>query len=343
MAEPTSISPIASGDSSLLRSKTVYLLYEKRQPTFYPSLPHSEDNGGETLMPAAAANDNGRSLEFLITQRLLQLPGCTLSSRASADQLRDKQTIQRINPALKSTLEEAADLIADWIVEDELSGHGNEIKVDRHSDDDDGVADLSIRHRTGLLALSIKHNHDALSHPRPYSLAQWLGFAKGSPTDLDHRRRLLRVSDSFRYSSGGALLFSEVPEQKWTLYKDVCSECVTTLKTIADAGEVSSLFNRLVGCGFKKVLVRSDRVSRRLSSVEIIDYSTLTAPTELRSTVDVRTGSISVDVVFNNGWKIDMRIHNASSRISTSGQLSLKFDAKREYGPSLVTRSLFPA
>jgi len=292
-------------------------------------------------MPAAS-NDNGRSLEFLIVRSLSNRHGSRLTQRASTDQARDQNTIQRVNPGLRRSLREAAELVADWVTDSEVSESGTMFEIDRHSDSDLGVADLSIKHRSGTLALSIKHNPDALSHPRPYSLVQWLGFRKGSNLDLDHRRRMQLVSNIFRQTAGGARLFSEVPDQKWSLFEAVCAESVSTLQTAIKEDGAASLFNHLVGHGFKKVIVRTDRALQALTSIEVVDYSGIEAPAAITPSVDVKQGSISLDIEFDNGWKIDMRIHNASSRISDSGQLSLKFDAQREFGPKLPTTRLFP-
>ena len=41
-----------------------------------------------------------------------------------------------------------------------------------------------------------------------------------------------------------------------------------------------------------------------------------------------RAASWNIIVDFNNGYKFNNRIHNKSSRISSSGQLSMAFDVK---------------
>lgn len=290
----------------------------------------------------ATSNDNGRSLEFLIAKSLAERSSSNFTSRALIDQARDVDTLQRIRPGLRRSFGTAASLVADWVLETELKGSRAVMLIDRCSDSDHGVADMLIKCGAQELALSVKHNHDALSHPRPYSLVQWLGLPKGSPLDLDHRRRMQKVSNNFRKSSSGARLFSEVPNQKWELYREVCSESVSTLQTFIKAKGVARLFDHLVGRDFKKVIVRTDHRSQALKSVQIVDYSTVEPPKSLSPSVDEKQGSISMDIEFDNGWKVDMRIHNASSSISSSGQLSLKFDAQREFGPKLPSTFLFP-
>ena len=281
---------------------------------------------------SSSSNDNGRSLEYLITDELLKKTGCSLTQKAAQSQSRDSSTVTQINQALRTSFAKAAKASADWIV-DEIGGNsGAAFKVDRASDGDVGVADLIITSKNQTLLISVKHNHDALSHPRPYSLVEAVGFG-GTRFESDHRNRMSKVSNRFRKASNNATSYSEAPEAKLQLYYDVCDECSISLSSITqEAKTVEQIFNFIVSPGCKKLVVRTDSTSKTLTGIEVFDYTQISPPTKLITQVDRRSKAASLILDFNNGWRIDMRLHTASSRVSTAGQLSLKFDAQRKTG-----------
>jgi hypothetical protein len=291
------------------------------------------------MTTGSSSNDNGRSLEYLITAELLKKTGCSLTQRAVQFQSRDASTVTQISQTLRSSFVKAAKTSADWIVEEIGGNTGIAFKVDRASDGDVGAADLVVASKNKNLLISVKHNHDALSHPRPYSLVEAVGF-RGTRFESDHRDRMSNVSDRFRKASNNATSYGAAPAAKLQLYYDVCDECSTSLGRIAKGAKtVEQIFNFIVSPGCKKLVVRTDSTSKALSGIEVFDYTQIIPPTKLATRVDRRSKAASLILDFNNGWRIDMRLHTASSRVSTSGQLSLKFDAQRELGvlPPVIT------
>ena len=280
----------------------------------------------------SSSNDNGRSLEYLITAELQKRAGCSITQRTSQSQSRDSTTVSQINQTLRSSLAKAAKVSADWIVNEIGGQSGIVFEVDRANDGDNGVADLIVKSKNQRLLISVKHNHDALSHPRPYSLVEAVGF-EGTALEADHRTRMTKISNRFRNASNNATSYSAAPTAKLKLYYDVCDECSASLSKIAhDANAVKQVFNFLVSPGCKKLVVRTDSVSKALTGIEVFDYTMIKSPTSLSTRVDRRARAASLVLDFDNGWRIDMRVHTASSRVSSSGQLSLKFDAQRKAG-----------
>ncbi len=283
-------------------------------------------------MPGSgSSNNNGRSLEYLIAESLSRLTGAKLSSRALADQLRDSTTVRRIDSRLRTSFTKAAEIVTSWIVTEPGIGSGPGLLVDRHSDFDPGVADITVSRGVRSLGVSVKHNYDALSHPRPYSLVDAMGL-DGSAFETDHRARMEVVTERFRTAARGASTFPSLPAGvKLKLYQEACAECAKSVNRIAGNGTaVSTLFSFLVGSNFKKVIIATDKSSRALESVIVADYTKIKHPTSVAASVDNRARASSLLLTFNNGWKIDMRIKNAKTDISRSGQVSLKFDAQME-------------
>lgn len=294
-------------------------------------------------MPSSGlSNDNGRSLEFLITDSLARVKGCKLSSRALNDQSRDATTLIRINPKLKISFTKAAGIVTPWLLTEVGVNKSQTFEVDRHSDSDLGVVDITIKCASRSLGVSIKHNHDALSHPRPYSLADAMGLA-GMNIETDHRSRMDSATKRFRVAARGATTFPTLPAGvKLKLYQDACEECAKTVnKASPNRVAVSKLFEFLVGSNFKKVIVETNHSSQTLRSIAVSDYTKIKTATSVKASVDNRPRASSLLLTFDNGWTIDMRIKNASTRISSTGQVSLKFDAQKKHGAVPLAVKLF--
>lgn len=285
-------------------------------------------------MPGSStSNNNGRSLEYLITDSLSRVKGCRLTDRAVVDQARDSHIVSTIDTSLRTSFTKAARILSPWILSEVGASGGTAFDVDRHHDSDPGVADLTITKSSKSLGLSIKHNHDALSHPRPYSLANQMGMS-GLALESDHRKRMGAATSRFRVAAGGAASFPLVPAAKLKLYQETCAECAKTVNLASsDKDGVTALFDFLVGSDFKKVIVGTNKSSKSLMSITVADYTRIKRPSSVKASVDNRSRASSLILTFDNGWEIDLRIKNASTHINPSGQVSLKFDAKRKTGP----------
>jgi len=287
-----------------------------------------------------SSNDNGRSLEYLIAKSLGDTPGVRLTSRAQTSQIRDENNLDNIDPRLRITLKKAGSIAAGWVISELRPGSKSFLEVDRSSDGDEGVADLIISTSSLTLPLSVKLNHDALSHPRPYSLTAAVGLS-GTAIDIDHRSRMDKAGGTFRRRIGRVETFSLVPHEKAQLYFEICEVCVETLNVIRKKPKnVAALFNFLVGPGCKKVVVRTN-ATKDLSEIEVFDYQQIEIPRTVQARTERRTEASSIVMNFDNGWQIGLRIHNASSRISPANQLSLKFDAQRISGKIPPSEVLF--
>jgi hypothetical protein len=285
------------------------------------------------LPGSSSSNNNGRALEYFITHELSKIRGCELTDRALADQLRDARTIAGITKQLRKSFIEAAGIVAPWVLSEIGAGRDANFKVDRHQDSDPGVADLTVTSGSKSLRISVKHNHDALSHPRPYSLADRMGIS-ALAFESDHRDRLDKVTKKFRSAARGATSFPMVPTAKLKLYQETCAECAKTVNSAnAHKGAVSNLFSFLVGSDFKKLIVETNRTSKTLTTIKVMDYTRIKQPKSVAASVENRLRASSLILNFDNGWTLDLRIKNASTKISPTGQVSLKFDAQKTEGP----------
>lgn len=277
-------------------------------------------------MATNKSNNNGRALEYSIAEAIFKTgTNASLSQRAVDNNKRDLPKFQQLSPKLQSGYLTASIKISNWV----NSQFGNENKVvDRLPDVANSVADIEIKSKKHALFLSIKHNHHALKHPRPYSLAQEFGFAKGTNEDIQHRADMKAVADKFRFLAKGAVKYTDAEVAKQQMLIEVCQLCEASINKWVAANNAVSLtaFKFLVSSGFYKVIVDT---KTEIPVIKIQDYQAITLP----STAKASSVNNRLFIKFNNGWVINMRIHTAKTEISkSSSQLSLKFDAQKDSG-----------
>jgi hypothetical protein len=279
-------------------------------------------------MATNISDRNGRALEYAITTEL-QSAGysAVLTTRAVNDNVRDFPKYQAMPATLQKQYKQASVKIAHWV-----NGQiGNQKTViDRLPDLANSVTDITIKSVSQTIELSVKHNHQALKHPRPYSLAQFCGYAKNSPQDVAHRAKLNSIALGFRVSVNGTSKFNLcAPTQITKLYDDVNIACKSSIDAwaLVDKSLPQSLFDFLVNTGFYKVIVDTRQTIG--VTVTIQDYFSIAKV----SSVTTTTAGNRLIFRFNNNWEINCRLHTASSSISLAPQqLSLKFDAQRTAG-----------
>ena len=269
---------------------------------------------------------NGRALEYIVSIQLSKLKGYSLTNRAILLNERDKDKFVSLPTELASSYIKSAEKISNWV--GSLFFANDNVNIDRLEDNPDDPSDLILFSKNSKISISLKHNHEALKHPRPYSFAQACGFAKYSFEDKQHRVRMTLASNNFRNSASGKQLFSQCsPSVIGKLYFDVCKSCEDSLNDwmSSNQGSANKLFDFLVSNGFYKIIVET----RSSVQVKVQDYLNISQPSSV--TTSVKGNRLLL--AFNNNWTLNLRIHTAASRISSSpSQLSLKFDAQKEMG-----------
>lgn len=269
---------------------------------------------------------NGRALETMICERLCHNNFFKLTTHANQLNLRDKQKVLDLPPQLRERFDASVEKIVKW-VDLEFAEETN-VSIDRLADSSIGPTDIVIASDLKVLALSVKHNHFALKHSRPFSFAQACGFEKNSANDLSFRALLEVDSDNFRKINRFKKNFDDAEiNSKEKLYLDISKNCsdFVNLSQIKYPELARKLFSFFVGVGFLKVVVESKK-----NKVTVHDYLNFTEPTLVLANLDSYN---SFNLQFNNGWVINLRVHTASKKISSpKSQLSLKFDVQKVVG-----------
>lgn len=274
------------------------------------------------------SNDNGRALEFAIVDFFMgNHPNVNLTFDAQSSQQRDSIKFATLPQNLKKSFQDAASKFFKWF--NKINNNNKIIKIDRFSDNSGFVYDLEIN---GIF-FSIKHNHYALKHPRPYSLAEQCGLLKGGNEDTIHRKNMKTVANNYQNNLNGITKYNQNNSLKKKLYSDVLKVCKNSLDLWSQNYNhiAYDFFNFIVGTNFYKIVVKEDASG---TIVEVHDFLNVPQPKSMTTIYNSSSSINHLYLKFNHGWEIDLRLHTASSDIQTDlkKQLSLKFDVQKKAG-----------
>lgn len=272
----------------------------------------------------SVSNLNGRLLEYLIVKEITDNHDCIIDDSTLKDQQRDIEKVKLVDEKILQKFKLSSTKIRIWLLNKiDL----NNSKIIRHTDSsgiEGDVSDITIENKNlnQKINLSIKHNHLALKHQRPSSTPQQLGIPKKSNEDLLFRENYKRIFEEFRIKSleinPTVNLYSEVVNIIPTsLYQPMCELVSDFINKYGNDNDKSNTFMRFIigNTNFTKIVVNEN---------DICFYKFQDLPNSLSMNSKlVSDKNIIVD--FNNGIKVNMRIHTASSRFQTN---SLKFDTQ---------------
>ena len=267
------------------------------------------------------SNLNGRALEFYITKAIIDNTKNIVQEGETIEiQNRDIYKITEIDTKLSILFTKASIIIYNWLKPQ------IDIKTIERFHDSAGkksdVTDIQLTDGASVLNISVKSNHLAIKHQRPSSLIQQFGISKGTVDDIQYRREYEELNKMFHRKllsvNPSAKLFNEVENIKDSyIYEPVCRKVAEKINTYGDHGSHSTDFQSfLIGkTDFIKIIVYPTKVT-------ILQFNNL--PESQKMTAE-KSSTNYVNVDFHNGIKVKMRLHTASSRITSN--LSLKFDS----------------
>lgn len=281
----------------------------------------------------AQSNSHGRALEYVIVNALyshLKGKGILLTPRAAISQKRDYDKFNTLLPTEKEEYLMYSELVFEWLNGKFSILKASNIVIDRIPDNEamvGDVTDISITIDGIVVNLSVKHNHFALKHNRPPSLAIQCGFPKNSDEDISFRKSLDVINSEFHVKrkilASDKNTFNHIKQLDINfiddnLYKPTCETVVRFInKNNTSIFLAKSLFVFLVGNkNFYKIIASN-------KSIEIKEFADIPLPEKVEAKL---VGKSYVNLVFSNGWIINMRLHSAATLISNTP--SLKFDTQ---------------
>lgn len=284
------------------------------------------------------SNSQGRALEYIILQTILEDIGANkiqLTERTNTSQERDIGKFESLPEDTQILYKNYAENILNWLKDKFALDKSKSIKIDRLSDTDamqGDVTDIGIDLDKQRVNLSIKHNHFALKHQRPPTLALRCGFVKGQNEDAKYRKSLEQIYDAFH--SKRTELASDVSTFKElkiiqsdfinkNLYLPVCNLTTEFINTHSGKKDLAScLFTFLIGNkNFYKITAGN-------GNVHIQEYADIQEPDSVHAVVK---DDSYVILSFSNGWVLSLRLHTAKTDITKTP--SLKFDTQSIENP----------
>jgi len=278
-----------------------------------------------------ASNERGRALELVVAEDVFALAeksglSVRFTERAKIQNMRQKAYFEELDGETKDNFKSCSETFNKWLLQQEWIGNSKELVIDRIPDNEAKenveVTDLRLyflskEGKKFQKDFSIKNNSDSLCHPRLPSLPESCGI-KDETISGEYRKKYRAVWESFgkrlKSLDKAPLTFSELDSKNedfrvdW-LYSPLQKLAVEFLSRYCnDKGAAEALFTYLTGKGDYYVVKNSK------TRIEIKHFSSIPKPTSFKITYPFMSKSYFL-LEFDNGWKIRVRIHNASSRL----------------------------
>ncbi|OCQ95641.1 hypothetical protein BCD67_10505 [Oscillatoriales cyanobacterium USR001] len=269
-------------------------------------------------------NLRGRALEYAIVAEIIQrLPQnqINLTQRTLQNQQRDLPKYLHLSVNMQQNYQQCSARIFQWL-DSNFAISTQPLSIDRLPDKNSqqgDVTDIRIVMGSQEINLSVKHNHSALKHQRPASTAQHCGYTKGSPEDIQFRTDYNNITTAFTTTVQGDTYFRDLDNGVvlTLLYIPICTLVTEFINSFCSSPiSASHLFSFLVGrIDFYKIIF--------YESQNLLLVQDFRKPPFVNS-VTAQSDQSYAHLQFSNAWKISMRLHTASSRITSNP--SLKFD-----------------
>ncbi len=209
------------------------------------------------------------------------------------------------------------------------------------------------------IGLSCKHNHDAVKHQRISPTIdfgdQWLGEALGS-ADFLELKRIFDQIDMDR--EAGHVNWNQVQNKDQRYYIPSLQLIIEKIQSHPDQRLLAKhLLSYLIGNqDFYKVIVRKgDNVANTALQIQGFNFNrTLNQPSLDGTNPSTKVAQLSLpqrvikvglkpeslntlEIFFDGGWQISMRVHNATTKLEKSLKMDVRLDGMP---PQLFSQTL---
>ncbi len=270
------------------------------------------------------SNDMGRAFEFALCDQIINIfKNVTLTERAMYEQQRDIQHFEYLNFKTQNSYVESSTLICYNWLSNKINPRES-YRLDRLPDSAGvygDVTDIRIISERECLNISLKHNHDALKHPRLTRLPNWIGLNYDDEYTRIHNEIWDNFFELVEVVAPNATLFRDLTiiDRDFVndnLYDPFCAFVADYLsENTSSPHAVRQMFNFLVGTyDFYKIIDRNDFIA-------IQEFINIPIPTRVKIK---QTDRSHISMIFDNGIELNLRLHTASSRLIRS----VKFDVR---------------
>ena len=205
------------------------------------------------------------------------------------------------------------------------------------------VRDLVIKRKDSNweIGLSIKHNHDAVKHSR---LSHKIDFGAewfDKPCHQNYWSTVNPIFDRLKILKAENKAWSDIKDKSNSVYLPILQAFMTEIKLACqiDKNVPFKMFEYLIGVrDYYKVMSHDKKLLTVIQTfnlhgtlnqpskkiISAITVPKISLPTELVAIRLKNNSKTTVEMYLNNGWQLNFRIHNASTKVEPS----LKFDIK---------------
>lgn len=294
----------------------------------------------------ATQTENGKAFEWAIAKEVEKQTGFPISSGKAVATA--QSCFEIVGTAKQQHYEKAALKSVTHILEKESANLERkekfEIQMATDSEGQTGdVRDVLIVGKSFQFGISCKTNHDALKHSRLSSdidfVKKW-GLSESGCTQAywDTAGKLFAKLKGIKKDSKGTFLWKDLDDVPKNFYWPILNAFANELELLKTAPEMSQsqlckkLISYLIGNNdFYKVVASSDQVEIQAFNFQgTLAVQKSKYPSKIVGIDDLNGGQYSKTIRFSEGYTINFRIHNASSRVEPS----LKFDVRAIGFPS---------
>lgn len=289
-------------------------------------------------MKAATQTETGRAFEWAVGRSVTSLIGCRLIE-SNFSKLAKLCYEEKISDKKRNAFDVAADLAVRHILNKEKIERDPDATLEFNSDkagQKGDVRDVILKYSGKSIGISCKSNHEALKHSRLSAkldfISKWGLSDAGCSTEYwDQIKPIFAELASIRKNSGGTALWEDLESKPERFYWPLLDAWEQEINRVISANPdkeadfCKRLITYLIGrFDFYKVMCKG---SKRVE-IQAFNFSGNLAtrktnfPTDINVINKKNGGVYSKTIVFNHGFSINFRIHNASSRV----EASLKFD-----------------
>lgn len=196
------------------------------------------------------------------------------------------------------------------------------------------------------VGFSCKHNHQALKHPRITEAKDfgkvWLGY----PCSNEYINNMDNILKPITELQRKGICWRDVPNKIDDFYVPILKEIMKEFQNICnqysdapkkllsyffgskDFYKIISLEKdkqtKVVAFNMNGTLNTPSKNEKSIYKVKRIHYPTRLVDIRFKQSADTQSKT-TISIIFDGGWQIDMRLHNADSKVKITG---LKFDVQ---------------
>ncbi len=283
----------------------------------------------------STSNNNGRVFEYLITKYLSDEHSLTLTERALKDQSRDSTKLSKIRLPDLVRMQKSMPIISDWL-EKKITLEPTTF-LDRLPDKDINDAnndhsDLKIYNAEVKIGLSVKYNHYAVFHGRPYNLPVKCGFDSESQEAKNFSKKQYERSDSLKEKILPGTVFADKGilkeyQKDWGEFmKDIVTNQADFLNSYSQHKSfVESLFKTILGFshGNSKELTYRLILLKKILIFEDLTFLTFPKSLQARAVQEGIEYQWFLYIQFDNGLIIKCR-HKHDDRVMSKIKTQIK-------------------